>query len=613
MSTTARSDGGPSVTVVVTTRDRPELAQRAVASALGQTRADVEVVVVDDGSRPPFVPTASDPRVRVVRHEVAAGVGAARNAGLAAATGAWITFLDDDDELEPRMVERVLAVADASTLPPPVAVNAAVRVLGRDGDGTVEVPAAALERGCDYFLEGRGPAGRSANGLVVPTAVLRAIGGFDEALPVYEHHDLGLRLNWVASIEGLAEPLYRMTADAPERLSARRNAIPAALEHTRRRHPEAFARHPGAEAQYLGSTAFAWLEAGEWGAAVRAAATAVVRAPTSSRLWVFLVAALAGPRALGAYRRLQPPETTVSGWALQRARLRKYGRRAADLPRAVVAVPVAGSARAIARRVADPTAHPVAGPALVCCIYRARHASTVARLVTEAEARGWEVRLWALDRVAPALAAHTVGVGPGDKFPLLNRLLGADGGTGGLGTAERPAPEWVVVADDDIVFAGGSLHDLLAVAGAAGLDFVQPAHVERSHRELEFTVRRPGSLARATTFVEIGPLFAVRRPWIDRVVPFPPAHTMGWGLELDWHDLGAAGMRLGIVDAVPVRHLSPVGKGYAKDEQRRRLDALLAVRGLRSVLEVQHTLGTWRPWQRRPPWEGSAPPGRRPG
>jgi len=608
VSTSTRSEVGPSVTVVVTTRDRPELAQRALASALGQTRADVEVVVVDDGSRPPFVPAVSDPRVRVVRHEVAAGVGAARNAGLAAATGAWITFLDDDDELEPHMVEQVLAAAAASTLPPPVAINAAVRVLGRDGDGTVVVPAAALERGCDYFLEGRGEAGRSANGLVVPTAVLRAIGGFDEALPVYEHHDLGLRLNRVASIEGLAEPLYRMTADAPERLSARRDAIPAALEHTRRRHPEAFARHPAAAAQYLGSTAFAWLEAGAWGAAVRAAATAVVRAPASTRLWAFLAAALAGPRVLGAYRSMQPPKAKVSGWALQRARLRKYGRRAADLPRAVVGAPVARIARRIADRVGDPTAHPVGTPVLVCCIYRARHASTVARLVTEADAHGWEVRLWALDRIAPALAACTVGVGPGDKFPLLNHLLGLDRGAA---VAAR-APEWVVVADDDVVFAGGSLHDLLAVAGAAGLDFVQPAHVERSHRELEFTVRRPGSLARATTFVEIGPLFAVRRPWTDRVLPFPPEHTMGWGLELDWCDLGAAGMRLGIVDGVPVRHLSPVGKGYAKDEQRRRLDALLAARGLRSVLEVQHTLGTWRPWQRRPPWGGSASPERPP-
>ncbi len=593
----------PAVTVVVTTRDRPDLARRAVASVLDQTCTDVEVVVVDDGSRPPFVPAGADPRVRVVRHEVAVGVCAARNAGLAVATAPWIAFLDDDDVLEPTMVADALAAAAGSVLPPPVAVNVAVRVLDAGGGpGTVVVPAPALERGCDYVLEGRGAAGRSANGLVVPTAVLRSIGGFDEALSVYEHHDLGLRLNRVASIQGLAAPLYRMTADAPARLSARRAEIPVALERTRRRNAEAFARHRSADAQYLGTIAFAWLEAGDRRTALRRAGSAVVRDPASPRLWAFLAAAAAGPRALAAVRRVVrrvlPPEATVPGWALQRARLRKYGRRLAAHPRAALGTPLAGAGRALARRVADPAGHPVSGRVRVCCVYRARNAATVARLVTEAAARGWEVRCWALDRVAPPLAAVTVGVGPGAKFPLANALVGDP--------AAADAPEWVVVADDDVVFVGGGLADLLAVAEAGGLDFVQPAHVERSHRELEFTVRRPLSTARATTFVEIGPLFAVRRPWTTRVLPFPPEHTMGWGLELEWHDLAAEGMRLGIVDGVPIRHLSPVGRGYAKDEQRRRLDALLAARGLRSVLEVQRTVATWRPWQRRPPWADPA-------
>jgi hypothetical protein len=109
-------------------------------------------------------------------------------------------------------------------------------------------------------------------------------------------------------------------------------------------------------------------------------------------------------------------------------------------------------------------------------------------------------------------------------------------------------------------------------------------------------------VARRTTFVEIGPLFAARKPWGTEVVPFPDEHSMGWGLELDWFDLEARGARLGIVDAVPVRHLAPVGVGYAKQEQLQRLRELLRARGLASLSEVQRELATWRPWHRHPPW-----------
>jgi hypothetical protein len=186
-----------------------------------------------------------------------------------------------------------------------------------------------------------------------------------------------------------------------------------------------------------------------------------------------------------------------------------------------------------------------------------------------------------------------MGVGSGAKFPLLNRLV--DG-------RSLDAFDWVVVADDDFRFAGGSTPELLALAEAAGLDLVQPAHAELSHRENEIAVRRPFSLARRTTFVEIGPMFAVARPWIAEVVPFPAEHTMGWGLEVEWHELAGRGARLGIVDAVAIRHLHPVGKGYAKHEQAERLRALLRARGFRSFRELQHTTGVWRPWQARPPW-----------
>src|SRR5919106_1523536 len=123
----------PLASVVITTRDHPESADRAVASALGQTFRNVEVVVVDNGSLEPYRPPDLDGRVRVVRQEYPLAVGAARNRGLAAARGHWVAFLDEFDELLPRMLEVSLGAVDGSRLPPPVTAMSAVEVVNGTG------------------------------------------------------------------------------------------------------------------------------------------------------------------------------------------------------------------------------------------------------------------------------------------------------------------------------------------------------------------------------------------------------------------------------------------------------------------------------------------------
>jgi hypothetical protein len=102
--------------------------------------------------------------------------------------------------------------------------------------------------------------------------------------------------------------------------------------------------------------------------------------------------------------------------------------------------------------------------------------------------------------------------------------------------------------------------------------------------------------------VEIGPVFAVRAPWLARVLPFPPDHDMGWGLELEWFDLTREGAVLGVVDATTVRHLGPVGRGYRWREEQAKLERGVEARGLGSFGDIQQTLGTWRPWQHDAPW-----------
>lgn len=229
-------------------------------------------------------------------------------------------------------------------------------------------------------------------------------------------------------------------------------------------------------------------------------------------------------------------------------------------------------------------------------VYRSRNAETVRRLVASARADGIAVAWWALDEVVPELAAETVGVGWGTKFPLLNDVLDRVEGAG---------DGWLVVCDDDVAFDRGDVGRLVSLCRRACLDLAQPARSERVV-DHEITRRRRLSVVRLTSFVEIGPLFVVGPRWRDRIVPFPPEREMGWGLELDWLDLHREGCRLGVVDAVSVHHQGVRAQDYDFDRHHEALFDELARRGVGHWRDVQETLAVWRPWRRSAPWPADA-------
>src|SRR5690348_2571583 len=102
------------VSVVIPCFNAGEHLDEAVRSALAQTHADLEVVIMDDGSTDPATRRLLDgaaawPRTRILR-QANAGPSAARNAAIEAATGEFILPLDADDRIEPGYVEQAAAI-----------------------------------------------------------------------------------------------------------------------------------------------------------------------------------------------------------------------------------------------------------------------------------------------------------------------------------------------------------------------------------------------------------------------------------------------------------------------------------------------------------------------
>ena len=99
------------VSVVMPCYQSGETVERSVRSVQAQTMADWELIAVDDGSTDDTLARlralqTDEPRMRVL-HQDNAGVSAARNAGIDAARGEWLFFLDADDRLTPDALDVV--------------------------------------------------------------------------------------------------------------------------------------------------------------------------------------------------------------------------------------------------------------------------------------------------------------------------------------------------------------------------------------------------------------------------------------------------------------------------------------------------------------------------
>jgi glycosyltransferase involved in cell wall biosynthesis len=106
----------PGISIIIAAKDASAFIADALRSALAQTRRDLEVIVVDDGSVDATSDVVracanGDPRVLLLRNDRSQGVSSARNRAIAQARGDWIAVLDADDAFLPDRLERMISEA----------------------------------------------------------------------------------------------------------------------------------------------------------------------------------------------------------------------------------------------------------------------------------------------------------------------------------------------------------------------------------------------------------------------------------------------------------------------------------------------------------------------
>jgi glycosyltransferase involved in cell wall biosynthesis len=194
----------PYISVIIPTYNRKILLAKAIDSVLRQTYTDFELIVVDDGSDDgtPDLLKKYPSKLRALT-QTNKGVSAARNAGINAAKGQLIAFLDSDDLwLENKLMRQV----DFFNHNPDILICQTKEIWIRNGSRVNPKKRHKQPNGM-IFEQSLELCLISPSAVMLRKTLLDEVGLFDEGLPACEDYDLWLRICWKYPVFLIDEPL----------------------------------------------------------------------------------------------------------------------------------------------------------------------------------------------------------------------------------------------------------------------------------------------------------------------------------------------------------------------------------------------------------------------
>lgn len=281
------------VSVLVATRDRPQLLRRAVRSFFDQTDSKIaEVIVVFDRSEidpledllaecPPGV------ALRVMANTRTPGLAGARNTGILAARGDLVAFCDDDDEWNPDKLSRQLNLW--RTVPSAVGVGTGMKI---QTESSARIRHAPPSVSFDDLLDSRIFSIPSSGFLLRRSDLLGDVGLVDEELPASygEDWDLMLRLTRNGEFVNVPDPVVTVHWNRPSFFTEKWQGIVAGLTYLLEKYPE-FGTSRRGMARMSGQIAFAYAAMGERGLAGSWARKSISKDARQLRAWAAMAVA----------------------------------------------------------------------------------------------------------------------------------------------------------------------------------------------------------------------------------------------------------------------------------------------------------------------------------
>lgn len=201
------------VSVIIPTKDRPEMLTQAIHSVLNQTFTDLEIIVVNDGGVDvQSVISRLNTRGNIVykKHDRALDRSAARNTGIRAARGKYIAYLDDDDIYYPNHIETLIKFLENGEYK--IAYTDAVMAQQEKKNGEY----VTVNRSAPYSLDFDNDKILVSNCtpnlcLMHEKSCLDEVGLFDETLSTHEDWDLIIRLSRKFNIAHIKETTCEFT------------------------------------------------------------------------------------------------------------------------------------------------------------------------------------------------------------------------------------------------------------------------------------------------------------------------------------------------------------------------------------------------------------------
>ncbi|MCH8556541.1 MAG: glycosyltransferase family 2 protein [Balneolia bacterium] len=195
----------PLVSIIIPTHNRVQLLKRALESCYAQTYQNIEIIVVNDGSSDDTEKWLmhNEDRIKAIHNETPQGAPYSRNKGAASASGAYLCFLDDDDELLPEKINKQVNVLEQKEYVEVGVLTCDMLKKGNDFEEVIE----NRKRGdlftdllAKYCVQG-------IHTMLVRTHIFKKAGGFDETLESNQEYDLMIHMAEITKFDFIPEVL----------------------------------------------------------------------------------------------------------------------------------------------------------------------------------------------------------------------------------------------------------------------------------------------------------------------------------------------------------------------------------------------------------------------